>query len=208
LSLLIYFETNWILGAVLGQDLRAEELLASSKAEIELAIPSICLMEAIITFHGKSDERERLERELKLQISQVERSRQIPLAQQLLAQLIQASLTNDKLLNKFVQRLDDFLVRVARRAELIPLLSEAVELMVLLRHETETKLGRQDALILACIITHSKEHQSAKRAFLTGNIHDFDVGPVRSLLEDNGVKFFSSTDRVLGWASAARRSSS
>jgi len=174
LSPLIYIETNWILGAVLGQDLRAEELLSSSRAEIELAIPSVCLMEAIITFHGKSDKREQLERELKLEISQVERSRQIPLAQQLLAQLIQASLTNDRLLNEFVQRLDDFLVRVARRADLIPLSSEAVELMVLLRHETEPKLGRQDALILACILTHSREHQSVSRAFLTGNTKDFD----------------------------------
>ena len=78
------------MGAVLGQDPRAEELLSTLKAEIELAIPSICFMEAIFAFHGKSDEREQLEGELKHQISQVERSRQIVLAQQLLAQLIQA----------------------------------------------------------------------------------------------------------------------
>ena len=202
---LIYFETNWIMGAVLGQDPRAEQLLSSSIAEIELAIPSVCLMEAIFTFYGKSNERERLERELDVQISQVERSKQIALAQQLLAPLMQAKLTNDRLHNEFDQRFDDFLVRVAHRADMIPLSANAVEDMVRLHRETD--LGRHDALILACVLSHSKGHQSSKRALLTGNIHDFDVGTVRSLLEQSEVKFFSSTERVLGWAAAARRPS-
>jgi len=208
LSLIVYFETNWIVGAVLGQDPRAEELLASSKQEIELAIPSACLMEAISAFDWKKQERNQLASELDRQLTQVRRSGHLLVARELTKQLFQAKMTNDKLLSEFFQRLDDFLDQVAHRAELIPLSSEAVEFMVQERHESEPKLGRKDSLILDCVLRHSREHQSAKRAFLTGNIHDFDVGRVRSLLAQNGVKFFSSTERVLEWASAARRSSS
>jgi len=194
------------MGAVLGQDALAEDLLSSSSSEVELAIPSVCLMEAISAFDRKKSEREQLASELDRQLKQVRRSGEILVAQQLKALLIEANLTNTKLLDECFQRLDDFLVRVARRAEMIPLSAEAVEHMVRLSHETE--LDRDDALILACVLSHSKEHRSPQRAFLTGNIIDFDVGPVRSLLEDNGVKLFSSTEKVLGWASAVRRSSS
>src|SRR5258706_1660274 len=99
LSPLAYLETNWIIGAVLGQDPRADELLSSSETEIRLAIPSVCLMEAISAFDWKRIERKDLKKELERQLKQIQRS-QIPTAQQLAAQLIQADLTNDKLLDE------------------------------------------------------------------------------------------------------------
>lgn len=205
MSVLIYFETNWIIGAVVGQDPRADELLASSVTEVELAIPSACLMEAVSAFDWKRIERNQLASELERQLKQVRRSNQLLLAQQLTAQLIQANITNAKLLDELFQRLDDFLTRVARRAELIPISTAAVEHMVQLHRDTD--LDRDDALILACIFSHSTGQTSVPRAFLTGNVRDFDVEPVKTMIEGAGIKLFSSTDRLLQWAAANRPSS-
>jgi hypothetical protein len=44
LNSLIYLETNWIVGAVMGQDYRAGELLSSSESEVHLAVPAVCVM--------------------------------------------------------------------------------------------------------------------------------------------------------------------
>jgi len=202
LSPLIYLETNWLIGAVVGQDPHAERLLSLSQAEVQLAIPSACLMEAISAFDWKRIERNRLKDELDRQLAQVRRSEQILVARQLTAELIQANLTNAQLLNELFRRLDDLLLRVSKRAEMIPATFETVEHMVQLQRETE--LGRADALILACILSDSKHPPSEKRAFLSGNIRDFDVEPVKNLLEQSGIKFFGSSDHVLKWLAGER----
>lgn len=204
MSPLIYLETNWIIGAVVGQDPFADELLSLSQPEVKLAIPSACLMEAVSAFDRKRIERNDLKSELNRQLAQIQRSAQIPLAQQLTAQLIQANLTNDQLLNELFRRLDDTLLRVAKRAEMIPPSFETVEHMVQLQRDAE--LDRADALILACILSDSKHRPSEKRAFVSGNIRDFNVEPVKSLLEQSSIKFFSSSERILKWAAGERAS--
>jgi hypothetical protein len=94
LSCLAYLETNWIVGAVMGQDPRADDLLLSSESEIHLAIPAVCVMEAISAFDWKRIERNRLKNELAGQLIQLNRSTNIPTAQQLAGELTQADLTN------------------------------------------------------------------------------------------------------------------
>jgi hypothetical protein len=74
LSFLIYVETNWIVGAVMGQDSRAEDLLSASEANGYLALPAVCVMEAISAFDWKRIDRNRLKGELDKQLSQLQRS--------------------------------------------------------------------------------------------------------------------------------------
>jgi hypothetical protein len=74
----------------MGQDPNAEALLSSSEDDIRLAIPSICMMEAISAFDSKRRERNRLKAELDKQLSQLQRSKDIPTAQQLATELTQA----------------------------------------------------------------------------------------------------------------------
>ena len=182
----------------MGQDSSADALLSSSEAEIRLAIPSVCVMEAISAFDWKRIERNRLTNELDRQLTQLQRSAKIPIAQQLASELTQADLSNDRLLSELFQRLDEYLVRVANRADLIP-----VSLPVL-QHELqlvrETELDRDDALILASILAHSKNQPAGKQAFLSGNINDFQRPAVKEVLAEAKIRLFSSTERVLGWA--------
>src|SRR6266850_1743326 len=111
----------------MGQDRGADALLASHGGQISLAIPSVCMMEAISAFDWKRIERNRLKDELDRQLSQLQRSTDIQTALRLATELTQADLANAQLLSELFQRLDDYLVRIAHRAELIPLSTEIIQ---------------------------------------------------------------------------------
>jgi predicted nucleic acid-binding protein len=200
LSSLIYLETNWIVGAVMGQDSRAGELLSSSESEVHLALPAVCVMEAISAFDRKRIERNQLKDELDRQLSQLQRSINVQAAQRLATELTQADLTNAELLSELFQRLDETLLGIANRAQLIPISAEIIQHQVQLSRETE--LDRDDALILASILAHSKSESIARKGFLTGNFKDFEKEPVRLLLAEAGIKQFRSTGGALGWVEA------
>lgn len=184
----------------MGQDSRAEELLSSSESKVHLALPAICVMEAISAFDRKRIERNRLKDELDRQLSQLQRSINVQAAQRLATELTQADLTNAELLSELFQRLDETLLGVANRAQLIPISAEIIQHQVQLSREAE--LDRDDALILASILAHSKSETITRKAFLTGNFQDFEKEPVRLLLAEAGIKQFRSTGRVLGWIEA------
>jgi PIN domain len=170
----------------MGQDSRAEDLLSSSEADVYLALPAVCVMEAISAFDRKRGERNSLKAELDRQLSQLQRSIDVQSAQRLATELTQADITDAKLLSELFQRLDDYLVRVARRAQLIPISAEIIQHQVQLSRATE--LDRDDALILASILAHSKNNAVTRKAFLTGNFKDFEKEPVSALLVKAGIK--------------------
>lgn len=66
----------------MGQDLRADDLLVS-KSDLHLAMPGVCIMEAISAFDWKRIERNRLKDELAKQLQQLNRSTNILTAQHL-----------------------------------------------------------------------------------------------------------------------------
>lgn len=175
----------------MGQDSRAGELLSSSESEVRLALPAVCVMEAISAFDWKRIERNRLKDELDRQLSQLQRSINVQAAQRLATELTQADLTNAELLSELFQRLDETLLGIANRAQLIPISAEIIQHQAQLSRKTE--LDRDDALILASILAHSKSESTPRKAFLTANFKDFEKEPVRLLLAEAGIKQFSST---------------
>jgi hypothetical protein len=121
-------------------------------------------MEAISAFDWKRIDRNRLKGELDLQLSQLQRSVDVQTAQRLATELTQADLTNARLLSELFQRLDDYLVRIAKRAQLIPISAEIIQHQVQLSRETE--LDRDDALILAsCTCAFKGQHTDQERLF-------------------------------------------
>ena len=129
--------------------------------------------------------------ELDRQLFQLQRNFSVQAAQQLASELTQADLTNTRLLKELFLRLDDYLVRVASGVELIPLSAQILQHELQLIQDTE--LDRDDALILASILSHSRNQSEKKKAFLTGNVNDFKSPAVRELLVKAEIKVFSST---------------
>jgi hypothetical protein len=66
----------------------------------------------------------------------------------------------------------------------------------------EAELDRDDAIILASILAHSSTTGATRKAFVSGNVKDFEKEPVKQLIEQAGIKQFSTTERILLWARA------
>ena len=181
----------------MGQDTRAGELLSSSESKVHLALPAVCVMEAISAFNRKRGDRKDFKAELAQQLRDLRRSIDVSYAQQLVTELTQADLTNDKLLNALFHRLDSTLLGIANRAQLIPISAEIIQVQIQLSGQTE--LDRADALILASILADSKRESTDRKAFLSGNFKDFEEEPVKLLLAQAGIKQFRSIGRLLSW---------
>jgi hypothetical protein len=187
----------------MGQDTHADELLSQPADYIGIALPMVCVTEAVSAFDRKRDDRKKLKEELNRQIEQLQRRGEVEIAQNLVAQLVQADLTNAQLLNNLFYRLDYYLLKIARRAELLPISARVVDSYSLIMMATE--LDRDDALILASILAHGESNSRVDRAFLTGNFKDFESAPVRQMIKAAGIKQFRSTERVLRWIDRNQR---
>jgi hypothetical protein len=181
----------------MGQDTHADELLLQPRENVSIALPMVCVMEAVSNFDRKRDDRNELTKKLSEQITQLQRSGEVEIAQNLVADLVQAELTNAQLLSELFHRLDHYLTRIVRTAELLLISNEIVDACIQLTIETE--LDRDDALILASILAHAKSYAVANRAFLTGNFKDFERAPVRQMIKAASIKQFRSTEKVLRW---------
>ena len=162
---IVYIETNWIVGAVMGQDPAADELLAAPG--IHLVLPSVCLMEALKSFEGKRRSRNVLKAALDQEMKEIRRSDEIAEAKALAAELQEAKLHNDALLDALYKRLDVTLARVVQRAELLHPLPEDVTSACDLALLTDGE--RADLLILTLVRRHAKAAAKARRALLTGD---------------------------------------
>lgn len=187
----------------MGQDTHANEFLLQPPEDVAIALPTVCIMEAISAFDRKREDRNQLKKELNRQIEQLQRSGEVEIAQNLVAELVQADLTNAQLLSNLFSRLDYYLLKIARRAELLPISAGVVDTYSLIMIATE--LDRDDALILASILAHAKSDAVHNRAFLTGNFKDFESAPVRQVIKAAGIKQFRATERVLRWINRGRR---
>lgn len=194
MSILIYLETNWIIGAVMGQDRLADAVL-ELPSNIALAVPDVCLMEAVSAFDWKRIDRNRLSSELDFQLKQLRRSSQVESAVRLAAELTVAELTNDQLLDELFNRFDSYVTRLANRAVLIPMSSEIVKI----QFELMSDLDRDDAMIFAAILDHARNDTSIHKAFITSNSKDFTAKTVRFALNEVGVTYFSSSERAVQW---------
>jgi hypothetical protein len=178
----------------MGQDRLADAVL-ELPSNVALAVPDVCLMEAVSAFDWKRIDRNRLSSELDFQLKQLRRSSEVESAVQLVAELTVAELTNDQLLDELFSRFDSYVTRLANRAVLIPLSSEIVDIQSDLRSD----LDRDDAMILASILDHARKDESIHKAFITSNVKDFAAKTVRLALNEVGVTYFSSSERAVQW---------
>ena len=193
---LVYIETNWIVGAVMGQEPEADELMASPS--VRLILPSVCVMEALKSFEGKRRARNELTSDIDREIKDVRRSTGIREARELATHLQEAKLQNDALLDQLYKRLDGWLARAVERAELLHPTSTDVTLACDLALITEGE--RADLLILTLIVRHARTEPGTSKALLTGD-RRFG-GVAQSSLDDAGVRIFHQAKSVLGWAAS------
>jgi len=202
LSLILYLETNFVIGAALGRDKKAEALLQLSSADLQITLPSVSVMEAWSVFEDERKRRNVFRQTLDQQVSQLRRDETSPHAKALLQYLQLAYTENTDLLNDIENRLRDILSKLSglqpgfSAANLLPLTQKTFQNSL---PAGPTK-DPTDNLILAIILAHASEYPADEKVFLSGNIRDFQTPEIEALLSAAGItRYFARTDDFLGW---------
>ena len=194
---ILYVETNFLMSIATGRDSQANTLLENPTASVQIAIPSICCMEALSALEDEVKRRNRFMNELNIQISQLRRDVTSSHAQSLLSHLEQSLIENEALLNDVETRLFQALDHLNTKVEIIPLNGD------MLQASLDTHLLEKDPtdnLILHCILNHARLHTTDRKVFLSANVKEFNIPEVQAALRDAGVdKYFSRTQDFLGW---------
>jgi hypothetical protein len=190
------------MGVATGRDAAADELLSAPLAGLRLALPGVSVMEAWSAFEDERKRRGVFRQALDNQISQLRRDRTSAHAGKLLRLLEQAANENGDLLNDVERRLRETLAMLGDReaggaaVELIPLTPEALTGSLAAGPTKDPT----DDLLLAIILGHARQQPSEEKAFLSGNLSDFDTPEVRSLMSAVGItEYFARTQDFLGW---------
>ncbi|MBD1881053.1 MULTISPECIES: PIN domain-containing protein [unclassified Coleofasciculus] len=195
--MILYVETNFLMSIATGRDSQANTLLENPTASVQIAIPSICCMEALSALEDEVKRRNRFMNELNIQISQLRRDVTSSHAQSLLSHLEQSLIENEALLNDVETRLFQALDRLNTKAEIIPLTGD------MLQASLDTRFINKDPtdnLILHCILNHARLHTTDRKVFLSANVKEFNPPEVQAALRDAGAdKYFSRTQDFLGW---------
>lgn len=199
--MILYLETNFLIGAASGQDASAKELLQTSAESLRLVLPDICVMEAFSVLENQRALSNSFAVTLDSRIVQLGRDTNSVHARSMRAHLEQARIDNDNVFNDLQRRLSETLQKLTggvagyHPAELLSLPpAVVVESLATSRIAEPT-----DNLILAVIQNHAQQNASEEKALLSGNTKDFDSNPVRSLLSSLHIHYFSKTENFLGW---------
>ena len=194
--MIFYIETNFLMSIATGRDPQADTLLQNPPPSVQIAIPSICCLEALAALEQDKKARKRFNQELDIQINESKRNLVSPHAQALNLLLSQARDENESLMDDTELRLTQALKQIASKADLIALTAG------ILQESLDRVLidDRTDNLILHCILGHAGLHPSEVKVFLSSNTKDFGTLEVREALRNAGVEnYFSRTGDFLSW---------
>ena len=201
---IVYIETNLLIGLTLGQEPEAVDLLdeAAGKSDLQLAIPSICFMEATATIKGRVHEWVELRRRLVSEVTQLQRNRTSAVAERLLDLFIAARPTIDDYTETVMSDFRGIVRRVQSTASLIPLTKPSLRrgFSSIIVEAKLKNLILPDNLILHCILDHSRRQPGLRKAFLSGNSLEFSRPEIQAALKAGGIdKYFSEAKNALGW---------
>lgn len=202
---IVYVETNYLISLTLGQEPDGEPLLqeAEAKKGLQLAIPTICFMEATANVRGRVKEwmthHERFVRER----DQLERNRSSEVSRRLVEPFNDASILCLEYINSLVSDFRQAVHRVGSIATLIPMSKETIGdsfASILVPDRRHPDLILPDNLILHCILNHAKKHAGTVKAFLSGNSLEFGRDEVKQALRSSGIdKYFTDAKNAVGW---------
>lgn len=203
--MIVYIETNFIIGAAAGRDPYCDDLLRIPSDDLRVVMPGACVMEACTWIEGERTRRREFGRALARQAHEMGRDRTSAYAGSLRDHVSAAAIENERVLNDTEVRFHRVLLNLAgekvrdesivRRAEFLPLGST-----------WETNLlgpvpnQPTDNLILSVIGAHARENPAERKVLLSGNSTDFNKPEVQALLRECGITdYFTRTDAFLGW---------
>lgn len=156
--MLLYLETNFLVGTAMGHESDAEKLLGLPRPPLRIALPDVCLMEAYSVLEDKKRDRNDFQAQIDRQITQLQRDSSSPHARSLLGTLQQARTDSNELYNDIEIRLHDILANISgfvfgfQPIEVLPVTPAA-----LARNLNQSDLDEPtDNLILSIFLEHAR----------------------------------------------------
>lgn len=198
--MILYIETNTLIGAAKGQLPDFAQILAIPAADLTIAIPSMCIFEALVSIDDHFRRERAFASEVDARIRELRRDPFNAVPRAIAASMEQARLDYDRFLDDVQNELLRVIDVVGRRGVFVELTPDAFR-----RHAQDPLIDRAaDNLILSAILQHLQDHPQPPAALLTGNTADFATAAVRPILRQNTVEFFSHPNNFLGWFNAHR----
>ncbi len=193
---ILYVETNFLMGIAKGQDSQAENLLQNTPISVHLTMPSICYVEALTTLEQEDKYSLDFIRRLDIQINEAEQDKTSQNAKLLRSLLDQSKVSFVERTNDIKERFYIAFNQLSSEAEIITLnpgmIQESLERNILQKHLIHK-------LILECIIHHARLHVSETKVFLSSNSKEFGKREVVEILQNSGIQYFNKTQNFLGW---------
>lgn len=197
---LLYVETNYLMGVATGRYPEVTDLLDSLALKALLCLPTCCVIEAFAALEGEQARRNALTTQVDQHIGQLQSGVESPLVRNLVGQLEQVKLDNQRLVNEFQNDL------VVALAALLPHVTLIESTAGTIAHSIASPFCDQltDNLILHTIAAHADANPLQQKAFFTANAADFSGGDARETLNDAGVtKLLKSYPSLKQWLASA-----
>ncbi|MBD2772845.1 PIN domain-containing protein [Iningainema tapete] len=200
--MILYVETNFLMGIAKGQDPQAENLLRNTPSSVRLVIPSICFVEALTTLDQEEKYNQDFIRRLDIQINEAGRVQSDQNAKLIVNILKQSKVSLLDRINDIKQQFATAFNQLTSKAEMITLnpdiLQESLARNILTKHTI-------DKLILECIIYHARSYPHEVKVFLSSNSKEFGQPEVTEILTNVNVEYFSKTKNFIGWLQSQSR---
>lgn len=195
--MLVYIETNLIVGIAIGREINANLLLSRINPECRLFVPSVCLLEALIALEGQQNQLKKLTESLDMSISQIERSPQRSTSNEMRS-LTECRDAAGRLLDRLKPDLSNAIGEVFQVAEVITPsayhVQKTLDNPILKRNK-----ALRDNLILECILEHATTQSDTQKAFLSSNTKEFGSEEALFALRTSGLIYFSNTNSLINW---------
>ena len=194
----VYIETNFILELAFAQeqvDSCNAILSLCEEGKATMAISAFCIGECFETLVRRSKIRTKLANDLSTELKQLARSvtyqEEVEASESVTALLVRSSEEDER-------RLDDALRRILAVAQLVPI-DAAVIVEAERNRRAPLKLGHQDAIVYASIISHLQSTRPSIGCFLNRNRNDFNNPNIDRALSESHCKLLFSFEKGLDY---------
>ena len=203
--IVLYLETNFLMSLALGQDPLDLDVVAEAERNraLVLSVPMVCIMEAVSTIEQRLKKRISFKENLRLEIGQLERSVNSPLAMQFLEQLNQSSIVNDEYTNRTLYEFRQAVDRLNSVVRFVPFVGGSLRhsfasILIQSRYKGYEDLILPDNLIIHTILEDAKVHSSETKALLSRNSKDFGNEAVRKASEGSRCEILRGNKKASG----------
>lgn len=180
-----------------GRSKAGSDLLRGRIPKVEVAIPSICFMEALSTFESMRKSHKRFMAEFRTRFVDCERAVVWVDRDERLKHLKRGAVEVGRTFERFTARLGVAIQSLASHARFIEISPTILNRSLTWRPIDDST----DNLILTTLLDDVVSRPEAReRAFLSENPKDFrDNLGARQALEDAGIRYFSRPEALIGW---------